>query len=176
MKYEFTGETKQWNGITLKQIRAIIAIEKYKIEAGALGGWIENEANLSQSGDAWVSGDAVVSGNAKVYGNAVVSGNAKVYGDAMVSGDAWVCDGAWATSPLYIQGTKYALYMVSENKVGCGCQIFTFKGWHKNWRRIAARFGMSEAEQAEYVNYFNLACERYGKAKYKIDIAEVDDG
>ena len=136
MKYEFTGETKSYFGITLKRIRATVAIEKYNVAAGDLGGWIANEKNLDQSGDAWV------------YGN------------------------AWEKSPLYIQGTKYAFYMAAANKVGCGCQVFTFAGWHKFWRRIAAKFGMNEAEQAEYVSYFNLACERYNKTEFKIDLTD----
>ena len=79
---------------------------------------------------------------------------------------------AWKKSPLYIQGTKYAFYMATANKVGCGCQVFTFAGWHKFWRKIAAKFGMTEAEQTEYVSYFNLACERYGKLEFKIDLTD----
>jgi carbonic anhydrase/acetyltransferase-like protein (isoleucine patch superfamily) len=77
----------------------------YRIERTSdnqLGGYIESEKNLSQSGDAWVSGnarvygnaqvsgDAWVSGNARVYGNAWVHGNARVYGDARVCGNAQV--------------------------------------------------------------------------------------
>ena len=57
-KYEFTGEIKFAFGIKLKQIRAIINFGC--VVAGEIGGWIECEENLSQSGDAWVSGDAEV--------------------------------------------------------------------------------------------------------------------
>jgi hypothetical protein len=63
-KYEFTGETKVVFGINFKQIRAIINFGC--VVAGEIGGWIECEENLSQSGNAWVSGDAWVSGNAEV--------------------------------------------------------------------------------------------------------------
>ena len=85
-KYEFTGEIKVVFGINFKQIRAIINFGC--VVAGEIGGWIECEENLSQSGDAWVSG------NARVYGNAWVSGNARVYGNAEVYGDAWVSGNA----------------------------------------------------------------------------------
>lgn len=51
------------------------------IKAGTLGGYIEKEANLSQTGNAWVgcdsSGCGLVTGNAKVYGNALVSGGGR---------------------------------------------------------------------------------------------------
>ena len=87
-KYEFTGEIKVVFGINFKQIRAIINFGC--VVAGEIGGWIESEENLSQSGDAWVSGNAMVSGNARVSGNACVSGDAWVSDNAMVSGDAWV--------------------------------------------------------------------------------------
>ena len=81
-KYEFTGMTKDFLGITLKQIRALVTISGV-VTAGDVGGWVESESNLSQvSGNAWVYGDALVYGNAKVYGDAWVSGDALVYGDS----------------------------------------------------------------------------------------------
>ena len=73
-KYELTTNVKTVLGRKLFQIKALISFDC--IEAGELGGWIEKESNLSQSGDAWVSGHAWVSGNARVFGNAEVSGNA----------------------------------------------------------------------------------------------------
>ena len=84
MKYEFTGETKVHLGVTLKRIKALIDVS-LGVKAGDIGGWIESEANLSHSGNAWVFG------NARVFGGAQVSGDARVFGDAQVFGDAWVC-------------------------------------------------------------------------------------
>ena len=51
-KYEFTGITKDFLGITLKQIRALVTITGV-VTAGDVGGWVESESNLSQ-----VSGNA----------------------------------------------------------------------------------------------------------------------
>jgi len=71
-KYEFTGETKIHNGVTLQRIRAVRSFGD--VEKGQKGGWIEREENLSVYvdasvyGNAWVSGDACVSGNARVTG------------------------------------------------------------------------------------------------------------
>ena len=87
MKYEFTGETKVFFGVTLKRIRALVSFGI--VVKGELGGWIESDKNLSQvSGNAWVSGNALVYGDARVYGDAWVSGDARVSGNAQVSGDA----------------------------------------------------------------------------------------
>ena len=85
-KYELTGETKEVYGHVLHRIRALRDFGD--VHKGDLGGWIESERNLSQTGDAWVGG------NAEVYDNAKVSDNAEVYGNARVSGNAWVYDDA----------------------------------------------------------------------------------
>ena len=65
-KYELTDETIKIGRITLHRIKAVISFSDVK--AGETGGWVEREANLSQSGNAWVYDDA------RVYGNAWVSG------------------------------------------------------------------------------------------------------
>lgn len=54
-------------GIKLFQIKCTKSF-KYANE-GDLGGYVEKEDNLSQSGDAWVSGNAQVYGNARVENN-----------------------------------------------------------------------------------------------------------
>ena len=119
-KYEFTGEIKVVFGINFKQIRAIINFGC--VVAGEIGGWIEKEENLSQSGDAWVYGnarvygDAEVSGNALVYGNAKVYGNARVYGDAKVYGDARV----YGDAKVYGDARVYGDAEVSGNALVYG--------------------------------------------------------
>ena len=64
-KYELTDETKVFYGVTLHRIRALTAVGVLAA-AGQLGGWVESEKNLEQSGDAWVYGNARVSGDARV--------------------------------------------------------------------------------------------------------------
>ena len=52
-KYEFTGETKQFMGRTLKRVRLLVDIPALGLSAGTVGGWIESESNLDQDpGDA----------------------------------------------------------------------------------------------------------------------------
>ena len=89
-KYELSNITIEFNGVTLHRIKALKDFSDVK--AGDLGGWVEKEDNLSQSGDAWIGGDAKVYGNAKVYGRAMVFGKAKVHDNAVVCDDAWVYD------------------------------------------------------------------------------------
>ena len=55
-KYELTSEYIEVFGRKLFRIKALIAFGS--IEVGELGGYVETENNLSQSGNAWVYGDA----------------------------------------------------------------------------------------------------------------------
>lgn len=93
-KYKLTDETKLWFDRTLHRIRALIDIKEHGVKKGDLGGWIENEANLSHDGAAWVGGLAVVCDAARICDGALVSDSALVYDAARVSGSAQVCDGA----------------------------------------------------------------------------------
>ena len=87
-KYELTEETTNIFGKTLHRIRATRDFSN--VHAGDLGGFIENELNLSHDRDTWVYGNAWAYGEARVYGNALVSGEARVYDNALVGGDARV--------------------------------------------------------------------------------------
>lgn len=76
-KFELTSEFNlNFFGRKFFRIKALVNIERYGVKAGDLGGWVEKEDNLSQSGNAWVSGDAKVSGNADY---AVIKGFGTVY-------------------------------------------------------------------------------------------------
>lgn len=93
-KYEITTQSIEWKGRKLFRIKAVKSFADVKV--GDLGGYIENESNLSQDGTAWVSGDAKVYdtarvfGDAEIYGSAEVFGNAKVYNRAKVYGNSWI--------------------------------------------------------------------------------------
>ena len=69
-KFELTSEFVTFLGKTLFRIKALVSFGD--VAEGELGGFIERENNLDQSGNAWVYGDAQVFGNAQVCGNAWV--------------------------------------------------------------------------------------------------------
>lgn len=95
-KYEITSIKSPFFA-SLHQIRALVTIP-HVVNAGELGGYIENESNLSQEGDCWVYDNACVVGDARVYGNARVcmgiAGNPRVLCDAFIQGNAQVYDNA----------------------------------------------------------------------------------
>ncbi len=57
-KYELTKETKEHYGTKVFRIKALRDFSDVK--KGDLGGWIQSEANLSQTGDCWVYGEFIV--------------------------------------------------------------------------------------------------------------------
>ena len=94
-KYELTDQTleiKKAYGdiITLYRIQALKDFDD--VQKGDLGGYIEEEYNLSQKGDCWIYDDSTVYDYATVEGNARVSGNSNVYDHANVYGNSQVYD------------------------------------------------------------------------------------
>ena len=138
-KYELTTDTKIRFGRKLFRIKALVSFGNVK--AGELGGYVEDEKNLSQNGDAWVCDNAEVCDNARVCGNAWVCGNARVYdnawvcdnaevcGNAWVYGDAWVCDNAEVCDNARVCGNAWvcgnADYVCAKG-LGSACRSTTF--------------------------------------------------
>ena len=137
-KYKLTEETiTAPGGAVLHRIQAIVDFklaDGTTVPAGALGGWVENEGNLSQTGKAWVYGDArvygkaCVSGDAMVYGGAEVYDDARVYDNARVDGNARVYDKAavYGSAQVYgsasVNGDARVIdeAQVSEHAMVCG--------------------------------------------------------
>ena len=125
-KFELTSEFVTFLGKTLFRIKALVSFGD--VAEGELGGFIERENNLDQSGDAWVYGDARVYGDAQVCGDARVFGNARVYGDAQVYGDAWVFGNAWVCGDAQVCG---------DARVYGDAQVFG-NAWVQNCRDYSA--------------------------------------
>ena len=69
-----------------------------------MGGFIENENNLSHDGEAWVYKEAEVKDDAMILDNAWVYGNAKVGGNARICGDAEIYENASVDDEAYVGG------------------------------------------------------------------------
>ena len=153
-------------GIKLFQIKCTKSF-KYANE-GDLGGYVEKEDNLSQSGDAWVSGDA------QVYGDALVSGDARVYGNARVSGDAWVSGDARVSGNARVENNHMHCgfdcfgscnrhthaYKTKGNKVEitCGC----FRGNIEEFERKVEETHSGTIYEKQYKAIINLIKIKFG--------------
>ena len=108
-KYEFTEETKNIytmdKEITLHRIRALQSFDEVK--TGDLGGWIEDERNLSHNGNCWVFD------NGWVFGNGWVSDN----------GDITKPEHLLSIVPIGSRGDCTTFYRSKDNQiwVTCGC-------------------------------------------------------
>lgn len=91
-KYILTDITMEYVGHKLYRIKAVKNFSN--VHKGDLGGWIEDEDNLSQEGECWIYHNAKVFDNARLFGNARVGNEAEVYGNAQVFGNAIVFEHA----------------------------------------------------------------------------------
>lgn len=60
------------------------------VKKGSIGGFVENDKNLSQEGNCWIYLDGKVYDNAQVWGDAVIDGFAQVCNNALVFKEAHV--------------------------------------------------------------------------------------
>ena len=171
-KYELVTDSKiKVGGRTLFRVKALISFGD--IQAGEVGGYVEQEGNLSQNGNAWVSGNAEVYGNAWVYGDAKVYDNAEVYGNAWVSGNAEVCGNAEVYGDAWVYGdakvTKNPLNIIGAARfpltayaqfVQIGCKLHTVEEWDDIFRD-SKYIDLAESEEAyqTYRRTFEFAKE-----------------
>lgn len=129
-------------GIKLFQIKCTKSF-KYANE-GDLGGYVEKEDNLSQSGDAWVSG------NAQVYGDAQVSGKARVENNHMHCG--FDCFGSC--------NRHTHAYKTKGNKVEitCGC----FRGSLEEFEKKVEETHKGTIYEKQYKAIINLIKIKFG--------------
>ena len=92
---------------TLFRIRALVSFSD--VEEGEIGGYVEKEGNLDQSGNAWVYG------NARVSGDAWVSGNARVY----------ACRHIFSAGPIGSRNDTITFFRTKELQIAVKIGCFT---------------------------------------------------
>ena len=142
-KFELTSESVTFLGKTLFRIKALVSFGD--VAEGELGGFIERENNLDQSGDAWVSGDA------RVYGNAWVSGDARVQN----------CRDYSATSCFGSENRTTTFFRTKDGgiSVRCGCFYGTLREFRE---KVKERHGDSRLAK-EYLMLADLMEFRLSK-------------
>ncbi len=120
MKYELIiNDSITVNNINLFRIKALKSFSN--VGVNELGGYIQSEKNLSNTGNAWVYDNARVYGDAQVYGNARVYGRAWVFDDARVYGNAQVSfQGEFITIGQFGDNYRY-LTISKKDIINAGC-------------------------------------------------------
>lgn len=101
-KYRLTTETMCFDGVTLHRIQALKDFGN--VEAGELGGWIECERNLSQSGNCWIAMEAKVYDGAEIGDNAVLTRKAIACGNSTICNDTLISDESVISGFTYLYG------------------------------------------------------------------------
>ena len=120
-----------------KKLYRIQALKDFNgVKSGDIGGYIEKDSNLSQSGNAWV------------------------YGDALVSGNAWVSDTRHYLNlgPIGSRDGYTTIYRDKNRKamVICGC----FSGNLDDFERAVRKTHTGTKYEAEYMALIQLARQR----------------
>lgn len=99
-KYNLTRDTLKGSALINENLYRLMALKDFtlttgeEVHFGELGGLVENENNLSQDGNCWITKDAIVRSNAKVVDNALVDENAIVEGNAIIKDDSKITNSA----------------------------------------------------------------------------------
>lgn len=64
------------------------------VRKGDVGGYVENEYNLSHDGECWIYYDAAVFENATVWNDVRIRDEARIYGNASINDNVVVCNNA----------------------------------------------------------------------------------
>lgn len=80
----------EFEGHTLYRIEALKNIS-YDVDKGDIGGFVEDEYNLSRDFDCWIYNEAKVFGEASIDNNAVILNNAIVKNHAIIDGNSTIC-------------------------------------------------------------------------------------
>ena len=104
-------------GHTLYRIEALRDFNDVK--KGDLGGYVENEENLSHEDKCWVYDNAEIFGKARVYDNAEIRNDACVYDNAHVYGDAIISNKACVYGNAHVYGDAKVYGIVEIRNDAC---------------------------------------------------------
>lgn len=102
-----------------KKLYRIVAVKDFgKVKAGALGGYVDSEACLSQKGNCWIADEAMV------YGGARIEGDATVIEEAVVSGAVIITDYVRVDGDAKVQNrTEFCITIGAHLHIAAGALI-----------------------------------------------------
>ncbi len=122
----------------VRALKTFTTIDKTLVKKGELGGFIENESNLSHKGVCWVGenacvyenavildnariGDkAIIRGNSNVFQNATILGLATIEGDSLIYGNAYIDTNSLIKKDAEIFDSSHIFYI----------QLMGLQGYH----------------------------------------------
>lgn len=171
-KYEMLDDFKVHMGKKLYRIVALKDIERYGVKAGDLGGWIEKEENLSQSGDCWVGGNAMVYDDAQVFSDAWIYDDAVICECALVHGEAYVYDNAVINGKAHVLDKAH----VYDNAVIRDCAIVSGNVWVFDRTVICGNAEVYKDTDYLYLNSFGTIKDIATAFRCKDNLIKIKSG
>lgn len=104
---KLTGNTIEYDGYTLYQIKAVNDIECHDVVKGDLGGYIDKSSIITDNG--WISDNAKVYNNSIISDNGYAGNNSIVRNYSTITGNGSVKDDNLVTDNSHIQGNATCL-------------------------------------------------------------------
>ncbi|POU02053.1 hypothetical protein C3369_11360 [Escherichia sp. ESNIH1] len=129
--YQDNGEKRH---VTLRQIVALQ--DFHDVQAGTLGGWVEDEQVLSQQGSCWIYDEnSMVFGGSRIADSARISQPCTIYDGVDISGHAWVdgaeiCRGARLSGNVLVQRSRVSgeCLLGDDARILNGSEIIAARG------------------------------------------------
>lgn len=149
-KYEIVEDQSiSFNGKKLYRIRALRDITQYMcrfrgvilkdVKKGELGGYVENESNLSHEGKCWIYDDSIVYDKSVIYDNAIVMENSVVSDISMVHGESVILRKSTIDRFSEVSGKT----LVDHSKIG-NCSSILDENIIRNSEIIKSKVAYSE--------------------------------
>lgn len=141
-KYHVTRETHP-TILGVYRIIALMDIPEKNVRKGDLGGFVGNEANLSQYGSAWVAEEAVACGNSYVSGDSLIRGKtivmecavvrdeALIDGECLIGGQSRIRGRSTLRGRLFVGGTADITLAIGQTSTlgPIGTSRVSISGW-----------------------------------------------
>jgi len=129
--YQDNGEKRH---VTLRQIVALQ--DFHDVQAGTLGGWVEDEQVLSQQGSCWIYDEnSMVFGGSRIRDSARISQPCTIYDGVEIGGHAWVdgseiCRGARLSGNVLVQRSRVSgeCLLSDDARILNGSEIIAARG------------------------------------------------
>lgn len=129
--YQDNGEKRH---VTLRQIVALQ--DFHDVQAGTLGGWVEDEQVLSQQGSCWIYDEnSMVFGGSRIRDGARISQPCTIYDGVDISGHAWIdgaeiCRGARLSGNVLVQRSRVSgeCLLGDDARILNGSEIIAARG------------------------------------------------
>ncbi|MEK0168742.1 YdcK family protein [Pseudescherichia vulneris] len=174
--YQDNGEKRH---VTLHQIVALR--DFHDVQAGTLGGWVEDEQVLSQQDSCWIYDEnSMVFGGSRIRDSARISQPCTIYDGVEISGHAWVdgseiCRGARLSGNVLVQRSQVSgeCLLGDDARILNGSEIIAARGLtldHDATLRIYDRATVNHSRILHQAQIYGDAIVNYAFVEHRAEV------